>query len=81
MNVEYIKFLLLPIISDRNAFSVEIKQEIASSSIKICIQVSSLDIKKIIGYGGKMYRSIKTLLRYASRNHLLDLIVDMTEKK
>lgn len=80
MNIENLKFLLLPIVRDKNCFMVDVIKDNESNFIKVYIHVSAFDIKKIVGYGGKMYRSIKTALRYAYRCEAIEVTVDITDK-
>lgn len=81
MDLEFLKNLLLPIIKEKEIFSIDILGSEEANKIKVSLHVSSSDIKKIIGYGGRVYRSVRTLLRYKSRNPSVELLVDIAHKK
>ncbi len=81
MNVEFLKSLLLPIIKEKKLFSVDIVSDEETNKIKVSLNVSGSDIKKIIGYSGRVYRSVRTLLRYKFKNASLELLVNITNKK
>ena len=81
MNVEFLKNLLLPIIKEKKLFSVDVVAFEETNKIKVSLHVSNSDIKKIIGYGGRVYRSVKTLLRYKFQNASLELLVNIVNKK
>ncbi len=81
MNVEFLKNLLLPIIKEKKFFSVDVVTVEETNKIKVSLHVSNSDIKKIIGYGGRVYRSVRTLLRYKFQNASLELLVNIANKK
>jgi predicted RNA-binding protein YlqC (UPF0109 family) len=77
----FLEFLLLPVIKDKNLFTVDIIECPEKNSLKISLRVSPGDMKKIIGYGGKVYRSLRTLLRHKIGNSSVELLVDIIHKK
>lgn len=81
MNVEFLKNLLLPIIKEKKLFSVDVVSVEETNKIKVSLHVSASDVKKIIGYGGRVYRSVRTLLRYKFKSASLELLVNIANKK
>jgi predicted RNA-binding protein YlqC (UPF0109 family) len=77
---KYLKELISPLIEDYSLFSVDMKKN-ENGVIVFIIKVSNNDIKRVIGNGGRCYRSIKTLLRSCFRNELVDLIIDIAGNK
>jgi predicted RNA-binding protein YlqC (UPF0109 family) len=81
MNFDFLKSLLIPIIKEKDTFSADYISGATGNIVKISLHVSSSDVKKIIGYGGRVYRSIRTILRYKFNNPSLELLVDIAQKK
>lgn len=57
---------------------LKIEESVSLMGVRsIIIRVASDDIKKIIGNGGRNFRSIRTLIRSALRDFNTEVIVDI----
>lgn len=77
----FLEFLLFPVVKDKNLFTVDMVECAEKNTLKVSLRVSPGDMKKIIGYGGKVYRSLRTLLRHKIGNASVELLVDIVHKK
>ena len=71
-----LKELLLILVDEKDKFTVAVKEN-SDGSPAFFIIVASKDIKRIIGVGGKMYRSLKTLICASLKNSTATLTVDI----
>jgi predicted RNA-binding protein YlqC (UPF0109 family) len=74
----HLKDLLLPIISDKQQLTVDVKTDDKGYHTLI-VNVSSSDIRKVIGNGGRNYRSLKTILKCSIGDLFSDLIVNVVK--
>lgn len=81
MNIPFLKSLLLPIVENKEMFDIEIKPADEVFCTEVRIKVASEDMKKVIGYRGKMYRAIKIIIKYALRKELVNVTIDLWDKK
>jgi predicted RNA-binding protein YlqC (UPF0109 family) len=81
MDISFLKFLLLPIIDNKDALGFEFKLADEVFNAEVRIIVATEDMKKIIGHKGKLYRAIKVIIKYALKQDLVNVIVDIRDKK
>ena len=78
--IENLKNLIKLFINDKDLLSVVLKKN-EHDVPTVNIQVSSNDMKRVIGSGGRVYRSLKTLVKYSLNNEFADLIIDVNNNK
>lgn len=78
--IENLKNLIKLFINDKDLLNVNWEKNEHGIPI-VNIQVSSNDMKRVIGSGGRVYRSLKTLIKYSLNNEFADLIIDVNNNK
>ncbi len=80
MNAFFLKPFLLPIIEKKDCFSVSVDQK-EGSVYEVKVQVASSDMKRLIGFRGRLYRAIKILLKYYFKVDSVNLTIDLWDEK
>ena len=82
MNVLFLKSVLLPLVSNKDVFDIQIQEptEITQETL-VFIKVAAIDMKKIIGHRGKMYRAIKIVIKCALKKDNVNVTVDIWDKR
>jgi predicted RNA-binding protein YlqC (UPF0109 family) len=76
MNIlEAIHFLLLPVLKDKDLFSIEIVEK--ETGRDVLFKLSSTDAKKIFASGGRLFRALKNIIRYALSDMTVNLVIDI----
>jgi predicted RNA-binding protein YlqC (UPF0109 family) len=74
-----LKDLIAPILSEPEVLTIESKKTSDGSFFNLIVSVSSSDMHKIIGNGGRNYRSIKTLIKNAAGSSFSDLVINVAK--
>ncbi len=67
-------------VEKKDFLSIELRPSDEVFSTEVRIKVASEDMKRIIGYRGKLYRAIKVILKYALQKESLQVVVDIWDK-
>jgi len=74
--IDGLQNLIKNFIENEESLSIDLKKNEYDVPV-VTIRVSHSDMRKVIGIQGKIYRAIKTLVRFSLRNDLADVIIDV----
>lgn len=75
-----VRNLVSPLISHPELLRVDDTKN-AQGIRSIVIRVSSTDMRKVIGNSGKIFRSIRTLIRSALQDYHIDVTIDVVPQE
>lgn len=70
-----INFLLVPILKDKEIFSIDILTK--DTGVECVFKLSSVDAKKIFASGGRLFRALKNIIRYGLSDATVSLVIDI----